>query len=133
VPRLPKYDPLDVPASKEDINRLRDELEVAPVTVLGHYIDFDEKSEKRMVDAIALWDELGEEVLAWTMADNSEVQLSKPQLEDILVAARIARGTRALALHQRAKQFKAQGGTLRDLQDWRDETPSKTPTQDGKH
>lgn len=91
------------------INRLRDSFESSPVLVNAtHLIDADEKSEARMKNAILLWDILGQETIAWTLADNSVVDLSKDELQTVYDGMIQTRGIRGLVLHQYAATLKSQ-------------------------
>lgn len=100
------------------MNAMRDTLESSPVTALGHTVDADEKSDKRMAEALAVWDSLGQASIDWTMADNSVVPLTKADLQDLYDEMRRVRALRGLQLHARARQLKAQlpDLTLRDIQ-----------------
>lgn len=119
MPVLPTHDPLAIPATREQVNAIRDILEGAPVTVDGQLIDIDERSEKRLQDAIELWDDLETETLEWTMGDNTTVAVTKADLVYLLGEAKVARGRRAMSLHTEARAFKqSPGTTLRDLATW---------------
>lgn len=122
MPVLPTHDPLNVPATHEQINAMRDLLEGAPVYVGEILIDIDERSEKRLQDAIELWDDLEVETLDWTMGDNSVIAVTKEDLIYLLNEAKIARGVRALQLHNITRQMKASGTTtLRDLENLKEQ------------
>jgi Domain of unknown function (DUF4376) len=120
LPQLPQHDPLNVPATRQQINNLRDELEAAQVVVNGVPVDIHERAEKRIQDAIDMWDALGQATLSWTMGDNSEVPLDKQGLIDLLASAKQARALRGLSIHVSAKVFKGNSQTsLRDLENWK--------------
>lgn len=93
------------------INTIRDELEVAPVTITvtkGTYlIDCHEKADIRMANALLLWSSLGVTTLPWTMADNSVVDITETDLQEIQTAVIAARGLRSLQLHGYATGLKA--------------------------
>lgn len=93
------------------INAIRDAKEIEPVQVTvtqGTYTaDCDEKSADRMANALLLWDGLGITDIDWTMTDNSQVTMTKAQLQEFETAVIAARGVRALLLHQYATGLKA--------------------------
>lgn len=126
-------DPLDAPASHDIINSRHRELETSPITVFGESFDCDEKSELRMRDAIAYWDdrplepgvfELREiegvetKVIIWTRGDNTNADLTKDQLEFIFEEMKKQRALRAAILFAHLRQFKSNPATsLRDIQE----------------
>lgn len=125
-------DPLDRLATHEEINARHRELEISPIQVGELEFDCDEKSEIRMRDAIAFWDfrplQSGvfedreiegqtRRVIVWTLADNSTHALTKTELSDTFTAMLIARSNRGAVLFSRARKFKSDGITLRQLLD----------------
>lgn len=130
MPQLPTHDPLAVPAGHDEIHQRWLELEAAPVMAQGHLVDFDERSEKRMVDTVEQWDSLpevpgavvveeGVKRVHWRMADNTAVPFSESELLAFLLAARAARAVRGAALFAQAQAFKADPATTRrDLANW---------------
>lgn len=126
-------DPFDRLATNEEINAKRAELEVSPILVNGIKLDCDERSEIRMRDAIAYWDsriiepgvfeerklQNGQKynVIIWTLADNSSVELTKADLAHVFNEMLIARTNRAAVLFARARKYKTNGITVRHLMD----------------
>lgn len=125
-------DPLDRLATNDEINLRHRELEISPINVADYQFDCDEKSEIRMRDAINYWDyrplEPGvfedreidgvtQRVIVWTLADNTTHALTRVQLSDVFNAMLIARSNRGAVLFARARRFKSEGVTLRQLQD----------------
>lgn len=88
------------------VNPVRDRLEAAPVRVDGYLIDIDERAEKRMADALGLWSELGFQGIPWVLADNSELIITKPQLQRFYDEGRRLRAIRSLQLHAESRALK---------------------------
>lgn len=122
-------DPLDNPASIDEINTRHREIEVMPVDVYGTLMDANERSEARIKDAIAAFDDLplelgvieevnGIKVILWKDATNSTTPLDKVTLVLVgkeLVKQRAIRGTR---LFKQLQVFKTNGVTIRQLREW---------------
>lgn len=130
MPQLAAFDPKDKPATQEEIHSRWLELEAAPVVAQGHLVDFDERSEKRMVDTVEQWDSLpevpgavvveeGMKRVRWRMADNTAVPFALSELVAFLQEAKTARAARAAVLFAQAQAFKADPATTqRDLANW---------------
>lgn len=93
-----------IPVSKDTLRNKRDELEASPVLANGAYFDVDSKSLKRIEGAIENFTALtgSSGVIAWTLADNTEMDLSKQEL----LAVKQAFVNRAFLLHQKYKALK---------------------------
>ena len=122
-------DLLDVPATNEQINERHRELEVMPVMVFGNLMDANERSEKRIQDAIEAFDDLplhtnvieevdGVKYIRWKDAMN----VSRPMTKEALIAVKVElikkRAIRATALFAQLQEFKSTGCTQRELNDW---------------
>ena len=128
MPQLQKHDPLNVPATLEQINAKHKELESSPVLVFGVSLDCDERAEMRMRNTIEHWDDLplqdgvieeieGTKVVVWTMGDNSIATFNKPVLETVFAEMLKQRAIRATALFSALRQLKADPTTtLRNIQ-----------------
>lgn len=93
--------------STQEINAVRDRLELRPVTVNGVPWDFDERSEARMRDAIEQWDyvpdtKVGDRI-AWKAADNQVHLLTLQELTELFSALKRERAARASRLHAHAR------------------------------
>lgn len=131
MPALPHHDPLNVIASREQINARHAELEAAPIQVFDFMIDCDERSERRMRNTLERWDDLEllpgvvelveingvpTKVINWTMADNSVEQLTKSMLENVFEEMLRKRTQRAAVLFAKSKSLKSNSATtLRDI------------------
>lgn len=98
----------------QTINPIRDELEASRVTVDGHLIDIDERAEKRMSDALTLWDDMGVTTLEWTLGDNTQLTVDKAQLQRFYDEGRRLRALRALQLHSESRALKDNLDTTQD-------------------
>ena len=83
--------------TKSHLNKLRDEAEIAPISVDGNLFDVDSKSLQRMDLAIkaAL-------TVPWTLADNSSILVNSEMLTKVLSELAI----RGLQLHNKCKMLK---------------------------
>lgn len=118
MPILAQHDPKAVAASAQQVNLERDRLETLPLEANSLLFDVDEKSDRRMLEAIELAPELGVTSYTWTLADNTQIELTVQELSDIYQELRIKRAARAQQLHQEALTFKVNGCTVRDLVNW---------------
>lgn len=118
MPTLPTFDPLAVPVNRQEINAVRDFLEGSPVLLGDFWFDFDDRAEKRMTDALELWDEFDQEDIEWTLADNSRQWLTLSELQDTYEDGKRLRAIRAFRLHQEATVYKTQESTQRDMVKW---------------
>lgn len=122
-------DLLAVPATNDQINERHRELEVMPVMVYGNLMDANERSEKRIQDAIEAFDDLplhagvieeidGVKHIRWKDAAN----VSHPMTKEALIAVKAElikqRAIRATTLFGQLQEFKSTGATLRQLQEW---------------
>lgn len=122
-------DLLAVPATIDQINERHRELEVMPVVVYGNLMDANERSEKRIQDAIEAFDDLplhvgvieeidGVKYIQWKDAAN----VSHPMTKDTLTAVKVElvkqRAIRATVLFGQLQEHKINGCTLRQLQEW---------------
>ncbi len=118
MPRLAPYDQLaETLATRADINRRRAELETAPILIGDYWVECDLQSERRMLEAIDVFEGLGVDTLAWTMADNRTVSLDRTELRKLYGRMKKFRAQRSMKLHRKAQAFKAQlpEVTLRDV------------------
>lgn len=83
--------------AKNNLNRLRDEAEVAPLLVGENLFDVDSKSLQRMELAIK-----ASLTVTWTLADNSTVLVTPEMLIEVLNELAL----RSLQLHNKCKQLK---------------------------
>lgn len=122
-------DLLAVPATIDEINNRHRELEVMPVMVYGTLMDANERSEKRIQDAIEAFDELplhgntvemlnGEKVINWKDTNNVSHPLNKESLIAMKAELIKQRAIRATALFAQLQEYKANGCTLRELEEW---------------
>ncbi len=118
MPRLAPYDQLaETLATRADINRRRAELETAPIRIGDYWLECDPQSERRMLEAIDVFEDLGVNTLAWTMADNRTVPLNRTELRELYRHLKKSRAQRSMTLHRKAQAFKARlpEVTLRDV------------------
>ncbi|MFS1522773.1 DUF4376 domain-containing protein [Microbulbifer sp. 2304DJ12-6] len=118
MPKLPEYDPLNVPASREQINTWRRTQEEAPLFVGGFQLDVDQDSLHRLQLRIHNWEQIGTANVAWMTADNHQVWLTKDDLGKLYAHAMTEKARRSSVLHDTAQQFKRDGVTLRQLREW---------------
>lgn len=122
-------DLLAVPATIDQINERHRELEVMPVMVYGNLMDANERSEKRIQDAIEAFDDLpvhanvvemvgAEKIIKWKDAGNNSHPLNKAALIAVKAELIKQRAIRATVLFAQLQEYKANGCTLRDLQEW---------------
>lgn len=83
--------------AKNNLNRLRDEAEVAPLLVGENLFDVDSKSLQRMELTIK-----ASLTVTWTLADNSTVLVTPEMLIEVLSELAL----RGLQLHNKCKQLK---------------------------
>lgn len=117
------------PATWAQIRDQRDAHEIAPIPTTFGTFDCDPRSDARMAGSIELFDNLptvqaGK--LTWKRADNSFIQLTKAELEQVYAEVKINRGARGAVLHVKAEQFRAMAPTptpaqLSDLAFWLEE------------
>jgi hypothetical protein len=121
-----QLNPDNRPATWAQIKHWRDTHETAPVdTTFGNF-DCDERSDARMSGSIELFDNLptvqaGK--LTWKRGDNSFIQLTKAELEQVYAEVKLNRAARGALLHVKAEQFKQMDPTptpaqLSDLSYW---------------
>jgi hypothetical protein len=117
------------PASWEQIKHWRDTHETAPVTTSFGVFDCDERSDARMAGSIELFDSLPtlqEGKLTWKRADNTFIQLTKVELEQVYAEVKTNRAARGAILHVKAEQFRQMSpaptpAQLADLSFWLEE------------
>lgn len=117
--RLPKHDPLAVPASREQINEWRAAQERRPITVLGYTFDADPQSMARLRLAVSAHFWAAGTPLRWTLANNETVELDEEMSGRIFHALERELYLRQCGLHVLALEFKKSGVTLRELNDWK--------------
>lgn len=114
-------DPGLVPAPWADIKRKRDAIEVMPISVNGNSYDVDERSRRRMELALDQWENLPtldqDNKLAWKLATNDYVLLSKTELTDVLNSITVLLAQRAANLHVRAEEILQEGKTVAEIED----------------
>lgn len=107
-----QLNPLNKPATWDDIRHQRDQREQASLSVNGLLVDANEISVKRIELAIEQFDDLptldDQGRLTWKMADNSLVPLYLPELRDLLAGIKRGLAIRAARLHVIAEQLRAQ-------------------------
>jgi hypothetical protein len=117
------------PATWAQIKHWRDTHETAPVdTTFGNF-DCDERSDARMAGSIELFDSLPtlqEGKLTWKRADNTFIQLTKVELEQVYAEVKTNRAARGAILHVKAEQFRQMSpaptpAQLADLSFWLEE------------
>lgn len=121
-----QLNPDNRPADWTQIRDWRDRHEVAPISTTFGNFDCDERSDARMSGSIELFDNLptvqaGK--LTWKRGDNSFIQLTKVELEQVYAEVKLNRAARGALLHVRAEQFKQMDPTptpaqLSDLSFW---------------
>lgn len=113
MPILETYDPLNVPASKEDVNDVREIVLNLPVEVeiegIGFVVvDADNKSLEAMKETLFDWSSLDIEYISWRMSDNKEVSLSEDQLEELYYGIKAARAKRRFSVFKETSEMKEQ-------------------------
>ena len=106
-----QLNPDNRPATWAQIKHWRDTHETAPVNTSFGLFDADERSDSRMRQAIELFDSLPtvtDGLLTWKRADNTLVDLSLPELQQVYQEVRIGRASRAALLHRQAEVFRQQ-------------------------
>ncbi|MDF0750277.1 DUF4376 domain-containing protein [Marinobacter sp. 71-i] len=127
--RFFQLNPDNRPATWATIKQWRDTHEVAPVdTTFGNF-DCDERSDARMNGSIGLFDNLptlqgGK--LTWKRGDNSFIQLTKAELQQVYSEVQLNRATRGALLHVKAEMFRQMdpaptSAQLSDLSFWLEE------------
>lgn len=128
MPQLPKYDPLDVPASVDQINIMRNKLEQSPIVANGYSVDCEPVSEERMRSTVTYWDDLPEtegvvegtgsnRVIFWRLADNTVASFNRETLADLLSEMVKNRAIRSSILFTSAGRFKDNPNTtIREIQ-----------------
>lgn len=124
-----QLNPDNRPATWAQIKQWRDAHEIAPVGTSFGVFDCDERSDARMIGSIELFDSLptvqaGK--LTWKRGDNSFIQLTKAELEQVYAEVKLNRAERGAVLHVRAEQFKQMDpaptpAQLSDLNFWLEE------------
>lgn len=136
MPALPKHDPLNRPATKEEIQNLLLKFEQSPIDVGGFLIDCDARSERLMSEALSTWNfrpvEPGwfedinvagdiSRVIYWKLADNKKHPFSLEELTGIFSEMKFARTIRSQSLWAACQRFKTAGVNLRyaqDIENW---------------
>lgn len=113
MPKLETYDPLNVPASKEDVNDVREIVLNLPVEVeiegIGFVVvDADNKSLEAMKETLFNWSSLDIEYISWRMSDNKEVPLSEDQIEELYYGIKSARAKRRFSVFKETSEMKEQ-------------------------
>lgn len=123
-----QLNPDNRPATWAQIRDWRDTHEIAPVTTSFGDFDCDERSDARMSGSIELFDNLTtvqSGKLTWKRSDNSFIQLTKSELEQVYAEVKLNRGARGAVLHVKAEQFRQMDpaptpAQLADLSFWLD-------------
>jgi hypothetical protein len=121
-------DPDERQAQPNEIKEYHRQLEQSPIMVFGELFDCDERSELRMRDALATWDERpidpglfeevnGTKVIYWTKADNSVAAIDKPTLQAVFSEMLKQRAIRGGKIYKKFRQLKQQGCTYKQLID----------------
>ena len=121
-----QLNPDNRPATWGQIKHWRDTHEIAPVTTTFGAFDCDERSDARMRQAIEAFDSLPtvtDGTLAWKRADNTLVNLTLVELQQVYQEGKIERASRAALLHQQAEAFRQQSvpptpAQLAQLETW---------------
>lgn len=104
-----QLNPDNQPATWTQIRDARDAHELSPVATTYGTFDADEKAEYRLTQAIDTFGSLPtvqNGKLGWKLADNTHVQLSLAELQDVYQQLQTNRAIRAAVLHARAEQFR---------------------------
>lgn len=124
MPSLPAHDPLAVlVASRDQVTARRKELEALPVLTSIGWLQFAERDEKYMQDALADWEHmaanLGITSIDWVLYDDSTHTVNKAQLQALYTEARQIRTLRNAIIFEQARALKANPATtLRDVEIW---------------
>lgn len=120
MPKLQQYDPLNTPASSDEIRAAWLEIMELPVTAGdGKVFQYDLVSERLMKSAVDGWDVAGITTLNWRLNDNTTVTVDKTQLQSYIDQLEIARTLRGFVLDAEYVAFKSNGATKRELANWR--------------
>lgn len=117
--KLPKHDPLDVPATREQINQWRAEQERKPITVFGYTFDADPDSIARLGLAIRAHFWAIDTPLRWQLANNETVDLDSEVSRRVWDALERELYLRQGGLHVLTQEFKRAGVTVRELKEWK--------------
>lgn len=123
MPSLPAHDPLAVPATRDYITAQRKSLEALPVLTSAGWLQFAERDEKYMQDALADWEHmeanLGITTIDWVLYDDSTHTVNKAQLQALYTEARQTRTLRNAQIFEEARALKANPTTTqRDVVAW---------------
>ena len=122
MPRLPDYDPLAVPASKDDIEAAATAVERGPLTVRGRALHGDGESVARMGSILRLLGRTERTTIDWSLLDGSQLTLDRSQFTVLVTEVQDAYSERLLAVHKGKRALKARLGevTRRELAafDW---------------
>lgn len=116
-----QINPLNKTATWADIKAKREELKRSPITTSIGTIDVDDVSFLNITTSISVFDAVANpqtNVITWKMADNSFVNVTKADLQEVVTAVAI----RANTLHTKAEEINAVGGykikEINDLSVW---------------
>jgi hypothetical protein len=124
-----RLNPDNRPATWAQIRERRDAHETAPIATAFGTFDCDPRSDARMAGSIELFDSLPtlqEGKLTWKRADNTFIQLTKAELEQVYAEVKTNRAARGAILHVKAEQFRQMSlaptpAQLADLSFWLEE------------
>ncbi len=116
------HDALDRVATAAEIKQYREAIEALPIQCAdGKVFDADERSEKRMDDAIENWLLLSLATINWRLTNNTTVPLSLAQLTAYRNEIIQKRAIRAFTIYPEYLTFRATPSTtVRILEDWKD-------------
>lgn len=109
-----RRDALAIPADKSQISQIRDKIEESPILTSIGLIDFDQKSRHRLSVLMGTF-----KPVTLVTAINTEIQLTKEELQKIYTEAHTVYSARLIALHDHAQKLKTEVNlTWRHLNDW---------------
>lgn len=112
---------LEIPlATWGKIKKQRNQLEQAPIAIYAGTFDVDDLSMKRMGMAIENFEVLPtliDNKLTWKLADNSTIDVTKEELQNIYDLLNVQLAVRAAHLHKKAAQLFSEQRTLSDVLD----------------
>jgi len=114
-----KINPLNKPATWDEIKARRDVIEQLPISLVEGAFDADEISLKRMELALLEFANLptldAQSKLTWKLADNTLLPLTQVELQSVYDRVRTALAVRSATLHGSAGALLQSGALLKDL------------------
>ena len=120
MPQLSQYDPLDVAATDAEIRAMWLEILQMPVAANdGKVFQFDLNSERLMKKSLIGWDAASITTMDWRLNDNTEVNVTKAQLQTYFDELELNGVIRGYGVDLEFVAHKANGATKRDLVNWK--------------